>query len=128
MKISASMARLPGLPLPFVAGVALAVQIVGVSERYVPSCGTEQTSAPPRNENLKPKSPPYRGAIQKSPYRGVWSASSGPAATVKRLSFWVQAREVPSAAPLFDREVGHCDYSRSQRRYSDLIRSLRQAG
>ena len=60
--------------------------------------------------------------------RGVWSASSGPAATVKRLSFWVQAREVPSAAPLCDREVGHCDYSRSQRRYSDLIRSLRQAG
>ncbi|MBA0086215.1 MAG: DUF1559 domain-containing protein, partial [Acidobacteria bacterium Pan2503] len=49
MKISASMACLPGLPLPFVGGVALAVQIVGVSERYVPSCGTEQTSAPPRN-------------------------------------------------------------------------------
>src|SRR6516165_1071279 len=51
MKISASMACLPGLPLPFVGGVALAVQIVGVSERYVPSCGTEQTSAPPRNLN-----------------------------------------------------------------------------
>src|SRR5262245_59470330 len=43
------MACLPGLPLPFVGGVALAVQIVGVSERYGPSCGTEQTSAPPRN-------------------------------------------------------------------------------
>jgi hypothetical protein len=25
------------------------------------------------DENLKPKSPPYRGAIQKSPYRGVSS-------------------------------------------------------
>src|SRR5262249_4946206 len=45
MKISASMACLPGLPLPFVGGVALAVQTVGVSQRYVPSCGTEQTSA-----------------------------------------------------------------------------------
>src|SRR5262249_47254595 len=43
MKTSASMACLPGLPLPFVGGVALAVQIVGVSERYGPSCGTEQT-------------------------------------------------------------------------------------
>src|SRR5262249_40096448 len=49
MKISANMACLPGLPLPFVGGVALAVQTVGVSERYVPSCCTEQTSAPPRN-------------------------------------------------------------------------------
>jgi len=48
MKISASMACLPGLPLPFVGGVALAVQTVGVSERYVPSCGTDQTSASPQ--------------------------------------------------------------------------------
>src|SRR5215813_4335376 len=45
MKISASMACLPGLPLPFVGGVALAVQTVGVSERYVPSCCTEHRRA-----------------------------------------------------------------------------------
>src|SRR5215831_16702863 len=37
MKISASMACLPGLPLPFVGGVALAVHFVGVSERDGPS-------------------------------------------------------------------------------------------
>src|SRR5262249_55534364 len=35
MKISASMACLPGLPLPFVGGVALAVQIVGVTEYWI---------------------------------------------------------------------------------------------
>jgi len=49
MKISASMAYLPGSPLLFDVGDALSVQTVGVSERYVPSCGTDQTSAPPRN-------------------------------------------------------------------------------
>src|SRR5262249_30792151 len=37
MKISASMACLPGLPLPFVGGVALSVHFVGVSERDGPS-------------------------------------------------------------------------------------------
>src|SRR5262249_8208257 len=42
MKISASMACLPGLPLPFVGGVALAVQIVGVTEYWI---GTPRQSA-----------------------------------------------------------------------------------